>query len=80
MPAKNGRVYLDSLRDKGEAREGPINVFGAQQTTRALVKAEFTYAVANGVAKAIGIDGFLHVQQMLGEMLEYVDRAAVNAN
>jgi len=72
------RVFVDGqtdfrLRDKGEAREGPIHIFGAQQTTRALVKAEFMYAVANGVAEAIGIDGFLHVQQMLGEMLVYVD-------
>jgi 4-hydroxyphenylacetate 3-monooxygenase oxygenase component len=72
------RVFVDGLtdfrlRERGEAREGPINIFGAQQTTRALVKAEFMYAVASGVAEAIGIDGFLHVQQMLGEMLVYVD-------
>jgi aromatic ring hydroxylase len=51
----------------------PLNLFGAQQITRAAVKAEFLYAVANGVAETIGIDGFLHVQQLLGEMLEYID-------
>ena len=72
------RVFVDGvtdfrLREKGDEREGLVSLFGAQQTTRALVKAEFMYAVANGVAEAIGIDSFLHVQQMLGEMLEYVD-------
>jgi 4-hydroxyphenylacetate 3-monooxygenase oxygenase component len=56
--------------------EGPgrtISLFGAQQISRAIVKAEFMYALASGVADSIGIDGFLHVQQMLGEMLEYLD-------
>jgi anthranilate 3-monooxygenase (FAD)/4-hydroxyphenylacetate 3-monooxygenase len=56
--------------------EGPgrtISLFGAQQISRAIVKGEFMYALGSGIADAIGIDGFLHVQQMLGEMLEYVD-------
>ena len=57
----------------GDAPGRTISLFGAQQTTRAIVKAEFMYALASGVAESIGIDGFLHVQQMLGEMLEYVD-------
>ncbi len=56
--------------------EGPgrtISLFGAQQISRAIVKGEFMYGLASGIAESIGIDGFLHVQQMLGEMLEYVD-------
>ncbi len=72
------RVFVDGLPDfrlseRGEGRDTLVNLFGAQQTTRAIVKAEFMYAVANGVAEAIGIDGFLHVQHMLGEMVEYID-------
>ena len=72
------RVFVDGvtdfrLRDRAEGEETLVPLFGAQQATRAVVKAEFMYAVASGVAEAIGVDGFLHVQQMLGEMLEYVD-------
>lgn len=56
--------------------DGPgrtISLFGVQQISRAIVKAEFIYALASGIAESIGIDGFLHVQQMLGEILEYID-------
>jgi 4-hydroxyphenylacetate 3-monooxygenase oxygenase component len=72
------RVFVDGvtdfrLRDRAEGEETLVPLFGAQQATRAVVKAEFMYAVASGVAEAIGVDSFLHVQQMLGEMLEYVD-------
>jgi len=72
------RVFVDGLTDfrleeKGRDDERPIYLFGAQQITRAIVKAEFMYAVALGVAEAIGIEGFLHVQQRLGEILECVD-------
>jgi 4-hydroxyphenylacetate 3-monooxygenase oxygenase component len=72
------RLFVDGVHDfrmqeKGREDERPINLFGAQQLTRAVVKGEFMYAVALGVAEAIGIDGFLHVQQLLGEMLEYID-------
>lgn len=72
------RVFVDGAHDfrprpPADGREAPIYLFGAQQMSRAVVKAEFMYAVACGVAEAVGIDGFLHVQQMLGEMLEYVD-------
>lgn len=57
----------------GEGPSRTISLFGAQQVSRAIVKGEFMYALASGIADSIGIDGFLHVQQMLGEMLEYVD-------
>lgn len=78
---ENVKVPWNRVFALGEHRFNPmsdapgrtISLFGAQQTTRAIVKAEFMYALASGVAESIGIDGFLHVQQMLGEMLEYVD-------
>jgi aromatic ring hydroxylase len=51
----------------GESHAGrPLRIFGAQQATRATVKAEFMYAVARAVTDAIGTSGFLHVQQALG--------------
>ncbi|MCX4163596.1 MULTISPECIES: 4-hydroxyphenylacetate 3-hydroxylase family protein [Paraburkholderia] len=45
-----------------------------QTNTRALVKMQFSVGVAIAVAKSIKADQFLHVQQMLGELLGYVEQ------
>lgn len=44
-----------------------------QTNTRALVKLQFATGLAMAVARAIKADQFLHVQQMLGECLGYVE-------
>jgi anthranilate 3-monooxygenase (FAD) / 4-hydroxyphenylacetate 3-monooxygenase len=44
-----------------------------QTNTRALVKLQFAVGVAMAVARSIKADQFLHVQQMLGECLGYVE-------
>jgi anthranilate 3-monooxygenase (FAD)/4-hydroxyphenylacetate 3-monooxygenase len=44
-----------------------------QTNVRALVKMQFAAGLAVAVARAIKADGFLHVQQMLGEALGYVE-------
>jgi len=44
-----------------------------QTNARALVKMQFATGVAMALARSIKADGFLHVQQMLGECLNYVE-------
>jgi anthranilate 3-monooxygenase (FAD)/4-hydroxyphenylacetate 3-monooxygenase len=44
-----------------------------QTNTRALVKMQFAVALAMAVARSIKADQFLHVQQMLGECIGYVE-------
>lgn len=44
-----------------------------QTNTRALVKMQFAVGLAMAVARSIKADQFLHVQQMLGECLGYVE-------
>jgi len=44
-----------------------------QTNTRALVKLQFAVGLAIAVARSIKADQFLHVQQMLGECLGYVE-------
>jgi anthranilate 3-monooxygenase (FAD)/4-hydroxyphenylacetate 3-monooxygenase len=44
-----------------------------QTNARALVKMQFAVGVAIAVARAIGADPFLHVQQMLGECLNSIE-------
>jgi anthranilate 3-monooxygenase (FAD) / 4-hydroxyphenylacetate 3-monooxygenase len=44
-----------------------------QTNTRALVKLQFATGLAIAVARSIKADQFLHVQQMLGECLGYVE-------
>jgi anthranilate 3-monooxygenase (FAD)/4-hydroxyphenylacetate 3-monooxygenase len=44
-----------------------------QTNTRALVKIQFAVGLAIAVARAIKADQFLHVQQMLGECLGYIE-------
>lgn len=54
--------------------ETSLRSYTAHQTnTRALVKMQFATAVAIAVARSIGADKFLHVQKMLGELLNYVE-------
>ncbi|MEM5311891.1 4-hydroxyphenylacetate 3-hydroxylase C-terminal domain-containing protein, partial [Paraburkholderia sp. JHI869] len=45
-----------------------------QTNTRALVKMQFSVGLAIAVAKSIKADQFLHVQQMLGELLGYIEQ------
>jgi 4-hydroxyphenylacetate 3-monooxygenase oxygenase component len=54
--------------------------YAAQQTTnRALVKAEFAMSLAVSIAETIGVDGFINVQEPIGEMVDTVGvmRAAI---
>jgi len=44
-----------------------------QTNTRALIKMQFSVGLAIAVAKSIKADQFLHVQQMLGELLGYIE-------
>lgn len=44
-----------------------------QTNTRALVKMQFAVGLSIAVARAIKADQFLHVQQMLGECLGYIE-------
>ncbi|MBV1901372.1 MAG: hypothetical protein KUG56_06845 [Kordiimonadaceae bacterium] len=44
-----------------------------QTNTRALVKVQFAVGLAVSIARSIKADNFLHVQQMLGECLNYVE-------
>src|SRR5260370_10990 len=44
-----------------------------QTNTRALVKMQFSVGLAIAIAKSIKADQFLHVQQMLGELIGYVE-------
>jgi anthranilate 3-monooxygenase (FAD)/4-hydroxyphenylacetate 3-monooxygenase len=52
---------------------GPRGHTAHQTNTRALVKLQFAAGLAVAVARAIEADRFLHVQQMLGEALGYVE-------
>jgi 4-hydroxyphenylacetate 3-monooxygenase len=53
-----------------------------QFVTRYVAKAEFVVGVACWLAESIAIDGFLHVQEKLGEMLNYTElmRACLRAS
>ena len=44
-----------------------------QTVVRAFVKLKFVTGVAFAIAEAIGVDGFLHVQEKLGELLTQVE-------
>jgi anthranilate 3-monooxygenase (FAD)/4-hydroxyphenylacetate 3-monooxygenase len=52
---------------------GIRNQTAHQTNTRALVKMQFAVGVAVAVARSIKADQFLHVQQMLGECLGYIE-------
>jgi 4-hydroxyphenylacetate 3-monooxygenase oxygenase component len=60
-------------------RELDFGHLGHQGAIRDLAKMEFLVGVACLMAQTIGIDKFLHIQEMIGEMISYVElvRAAV---
>jgi len=49
------------------------NHSGHQAATRGLVKLEFVIGLMTEVVKANGADKFLHVQQMVGECIHYIE-------
>lgn len=54
--------------------DSAIRNHSAQQTNvRALIKLQFAVGVAMAIARSIKADQFLHVQQMLGECIGYVE-------
>lgn len=57
------------LRNHPSANAIPFH----QTIVRSYVKLRFVAAVACAIARAIGVDGFLHVQEKLGELLTMVD-------
>jgi 4-hydroxyphenylacetate 3-monooxygenase oxygenase component len=73
------RVLVDGSKGSGEI----INTLGAdfgallnvQTSSRLLSQLEFFCGLAMKVADAIGITGFLHVQEKLGEMLSQMEIA-----
>lgn len=73
------RVIVDGSPGSGEV----INTLGAdmsgmlrmQVSTRMLSQMEFFCGLAMKLADAIGITGFLHIQEKLGEMLTHLETA-----
>jgi anthranilate 3-monooxygenase (FAD)/4-hydroxyphenylacetate 3-monooxygenase len=67
-------VYRDVALSNAIYPDSALRNHTAHQTnTRALVKLQFAVGLAMAVARAIKADQFLHVQQMLGECLGYVE-------
>jgi 4-hydroxyphenylacetate 3-monooxygenase len=60
---------------------GTIEQLMHQFVTRFVAKAEFVVGVACLLAEAIAVDGFLHVQEKLGELINYTElmRACLRA-
>jgi len=68
------RVF--SIRDIELARKlipQSGSYMGHISQARALVKMQFAVGVAVALARSIKVDGFLHVQQMLGEGVTYIE-------
>ena len=64
-------LYRDVEATNTAHRATNTTTFAAHQTTtRATVKAELALAIATLVADTIGVDGFLGVQEKLGEMVD----------
>lgn len=53
---------------------GVRNHTAHQTNTRALIKMQFAVGLAMAVARSVKADQFLHVQQMLGECLGYIEQ------
>jgi len=67
-------VYRDVALCNAVFPDSALRNHTAHQTnTRALVKLQFAVGLAVAVARAIKADQFLHVQQMLGECLGYIE-------
>ena len=62
--ALSNRLYTDTALRNHTAH---------QTATRGLVKMQFAVGLAVAIARSIKADQFLHVQQMLGECLNYVE-------
>jgi aromatic ring hydroxylase len=73
------RVLVDGSPGSGEIINTMSADFGAllnvQTAARKLSQMEFFCGLAMKLADAIGITGFLHVQEKLGEMLSYMEIA-----
>ncbi|CRM34546.1 4-hydroxyphenylacetate 3-hydroxylase [Pseudomonas sp. WP001] len=72
-----GRVFCYrnvELSNRLYATTGVRNHTAHQTNTRALVKMQFSVGLAMAVARSIKADQFLHVQQMLGECLGYIEQ------
>jgi 4-hydroxyphenylacetate 3-monooxygenase oxygenase component len=73
-------LYRDIEVNNTVLKETFTPIYAAQQTTsRSLVKAEFALALGATIAETIGADGFINVQEPLGEMVDTVGvmRAAI---
>ena len=67
-------VYNDVAMANAMYVETNIRQHTAHQTSvRGLVKMQMLAGVAVAIAQAVKTDGFLHVQQMLGECLQYIE-------
>ena len=74
VPWERVFCYRDVALSNSLYTQTALRNYTAHQTnTRALVKMQFAVGLAVSVARAIKADQFLHVQQMLGECLNYVE-------
>jgi anthranilate 3-monooxygenase (FAD)/4-hydroxyphenylacetate 3-monooxygenase len=74
VPWERVFVYRDVELSTAMYLKTALRNYTAHQTnTRALVKMQFAVGLAVSVARAIKADQFLHVQQMLGECLGYIE-------
>jgi len=74
VPWERVFMYRDVALNNALYTETALRNYTAHQTnTRALVKMQFAVGVAMAVARSIGADKFLHVQRMLGELLNGVE-------
>ena len=72
----NERVFLlghPELCNAFYSETGAGQLMTHQVVTRTLAKTEFYLGLASEIADAIGIGGFLHIQQDLGELITYVE-------
>lgn len=70
------RVFMHNDVGRANALQPATNIrqhSAHQSAVRGLVKMQFVVGVAMAVAQAVKTDQFLHVQQMLGECLGYVE-------
>lgn len=73
VPWERMFIYRDVELTNTAHRATNTTTFAAHQTTtRSTVKAELALAVATAVAETIGVDGFLNVQEKLGELVDLV--------
>jgi 4-hydroxyphenylacetate 3-monooxygenase oxygenase component len=69
------RVFLHGDVARGNALFGQTNIqnhSGHQTAIRGLVKCQFLTGLAIAMTRAVKTDGFLHVQEQLGELIGYL--------